>query len=236
MRVRQQRVHRMAHLVGQREGSIERVVVVEQHVRIHAVHRRRVRAAAIARVLVDVNPATRQHLAHLTLIVGAKERHRRRQPLHDLLVGILGVVLDERNHGVVRVVGLEAEHALAQSAVPAQRLGARLGGLNQILDNRGRNVVAMERRLERRRVAAGLREKPVALENRVIEGRVRIEARLIELVILGERGGAVSLVAIGRENGAVLPVRQHGVGARRETNRRTLQVGRRERRIGVIRS
>ena len=40
MCVREERVHRMAHLVGKREHGVERVVVVQQHVRMHAVHGR----------------------------------------------------------------------------------------------------------------------------------------------------------------------------------------------------
>ena len=55
--MRQQRVHRVPHLVRQREHRVERLVVVEQHVRVRAVHRRRVRAAALAGVLEDVDPA-----------------------------------------------------------------------------------------------------------------------------------------------------------------------------------
>ena len=39
MLLRQQRVHRVPHLVRQREHGVERIVVVQQHVRVHAVHR-----------------------------------------------------------------------------------------------------------------------------------------------------------------------------------------------------
>ena len=61
MRVREDRVHRVAHLVRQREHGVERVVVVQQHVRLHAVDRRRVGAAPLARVLVDVDALPAEH-------------------------------------------------------------------------------------------------------------------------------------------------------------------------------
>jgi len=41
--------------------------------------------------------------------------------------------------------------------IPPQRFGARLGRRDEILHDRGRYVVAVERRLERRLVAARLR-------------------------------------------------------------------------------
>ena len=58
--VRQHGVHRVAHLVRQRERGVERVVVVHQHVRVHAVDGRRVGAGALAVVLVDVDPPARE--------------------------------------------------------------------------------------------------------------------------------------------------------------------------------
>ena len=75
MRLRQHRVHRVPHLVRQRKHRIERVVVVQQHVRMHAVHRRRIRAAALARVFVHVDPAPLERLPDALLIVGAERLH-----------------------------------------------------------------------------------------------------------------------------------------------------------------
>ena len=69
MGLRQHRVHRVPHLVRQREHRIERVVVVQQHVRMHAVHRRRIRAAALAGVFVHVDPAPVERLPDAPLIV-----------------------------------------------------------------------------------------------------------------------------------------------------------------------
>ena len=67
--VRQQRVHRVAHLVGQREHRVERLVVVEQHVGMRPVHRRRVRPTAFADVLEDVDPPSVEGLSDVSLVL-----------------------------------------------------------------------------------------------------------------------------------------------------------------------
>jgi hypothetical protein len=66
--------------------------------------------------------------------------------------------------------------------VAAQRLDARAGRLDQVLDDRGRDVVAVERGLERAAVAAGARLEPVALADGVVERRVGVEVGVIGLV------------------------------------------------------
>ena len=111
--MRQQRVHRMPHLVRQREHSVERVVVIEQHVGMHAVNGRRVRPAALSLIFVHVDPVARQRLPHLPLVLRSKWRHRRRQPIEHTVVRVFPIEVDQRNRRVVRVVGVEPEHALA---------------------------------------------------------------------------------------------------------------------------
>ena len=83
-----------------------------------------------------------------------------------------------------------------------------LGGGDQVLDDCGRDVVAMKRRLERRLVAARLREKPVALQHAVVERRVGVSVRRESLVKRVKRGGAIGLMAIGLQQGVVLAVGQ----------------------------
>ena len=194
VRVRQQRVHRMPHLVGEGEHRVQRIVVVQQHVRMDAVHRRRVGAAALSRILVHINPVAEQHVAQLRAVLLAERRHRRRQPVQHVLVRILAIEVDERNRRVVGVVRREPEHAFAQPVIPAQRLGARLGRFDQVLDDRRRNVVAVQRGLERRPVAARLRVKPVALHDGVIQRCIGVDVRFVQLVILAERCRAVGLM------------------------------------------
>ena len=188
MRVRQQRVHRMAHLVRQREHRVERVVVVQQHVRMDAVHRRRVRAAALAGVLVDVDPVAEQHAPQFVSIRLA--RAARPTPAATRARSRTGTSRRNRRAGSsCRSCGRCSRPStrLAQPVIAAQRLGAGLRRLDQVLDHRRRNVVAVQRRVERGRIAARLRVKPVALQHAVVQRRVGVDVGLEDLVVRRER-------------------------------------------------
>ena len=84
--VRQHGVHRMAGLVRQRERGVERVVVVHQQVRADAVHAGVVGAAALAFVLVDVDPAAGDEALVAARVLLAERRHRLHRQLARLLV------------------------------------------------------------------------------------------------------------------------------------------------------
>ncbi len=120
--------------------------------------------------------------------------------------------------------------------VAAQRFGARLGLRDQVLDDRRRDVVAVERRIERRRVAARLRMEPVALQDAVVERRVGVDVGGVHLVELVKRRRAIRLAAIRGQDRAVLPVGERHFPAARQDQRRMLRVGGRERGIRVVRS
>ncbi len=92
----------------------------------------------------------------------------------------------------------------------------------------------MQRRIERRPVAARLRVEPVALQDAVVERRVGVDVAFELLVVLDERRGAIALVAVGRQDGAVLSVGERDLGAVRQAQRRMPDVGGRERGIGVV--
>ena len=133
----------------------------------------------------------------LPLVVGAERLHRLDNLVEDFGVLVLPIEVDERHELVVGVVGLEAEHPLAQPVIAPQRLGAGLRGRHQILDDRRRNVVAVKRRLERALELARLRDEPVALQHAVVDGGVRVGIGRERLVKRVKRGGAIGLMAIG---------------------------------------
>ena len=58
--------------------------------------------------------------------------------------------------------------------IPLQRSGAGLGLRDEVLDDRRGDVVAVQRGLEHRRVAACLRMEPVPLKDAVVQRRVRV--------------------------------------------------------------
>ena len=232
--VRQDRVHRMAHLVGRREHVVERVGVVEEHVRVRAVHRGGIRARALPLVLVHVDPAPAEALAHAPLIFRPERRRRVHDPVEHLFVLILLVERHQRNGEVVHVVRRNLQDAPPQAVVAAQRLDARARRLDQVFDDGRRDVVAVERGIERRLVAAGARLEPVALADAVVERGVRVQAGPVGFVQRDERFLAIRLLAARGEDRAILAVGDGHRLAVRQPDRRKRRVGRRERPVRVV--
>ncbi len=104
------------------------------------------------------------------------------------------------------MIARHTERLAAQPVITAQRFDTSSRRLDQGFDNGGRNVVAVERRFERARVAARSRVEPVALANAVVERRVGIHRGLVGAVECAERLLAVRLLVPRREDRAVLPV------------------------------
>jgi hypothetical protein len=76
--------------------------------------------------------------------------------------------------------------------------------------------------------------EPLALHHGVIERRVRVDGVRVKLVQRPECGGAVGLIAIGGEDGAVLPVRDGDVVPVRQPDDGVFHIGRREGRVDVV--
>ena len=234
-RVRQQRVHRVAHLVRQREDGVEGVVVIEEHVRVGAVHRRRVGAAPLALVLVDVNPPARKGLPHALLVLGAERGHRVHHPVLHLLVLVVRLVLDQRHERVEHVVVGEAQRALAQLVIAAKGPHAGLGLVNEVLDDARGNGVAEERRIERGGVAARARLKPIALHHAVVHGGVGVDVGDVRVVERLVRRAAVGLRATRGQQLPVLPVAHLRGFAGGERDGGKPGVGRGERGVRIVR-
>ena len=144
-------------------------------------------------------------------------------------------MLDEGNEHIEQTVAVQAEHTAAQAVVPAQGLDARLGLVDERFDDRRRDVVAVQRRFERARVTASARVKPIALQHTVVERSIRVHRVRVALVKGTVRGGPVRLGPVRLEHCSVLPVRELHRIARRQLDRRKLHVGRRQRRVGIVR-
>ena len=117
--------------------------------------------------------------------------------------------------------------------ITTQRLDARLGLRDQVLEDRGRNVVAVERGLERRGVPARLCMEPVPLQHGVVDRRVGIDVGLVDLVMLVERRRPIGLVGVGVENRSILTVGQRHFAPTRQDHRRMFDVSRRQCRVGI---
>ncbi len=119
--------------------------------------------------------------------------------------------------------------------VAAQRRHARACGFDQRLDNGAGNVVAVQRGVQRRLVAARARVEPVALADAVVERRVRVDVLLERSVVAEKRGAPIGLAAIGRQHGAILRIRHGDLLAGAELDFRELRVGGRERLVRFVR-
>ena len=106
---------------------------------------------------------------------------------------------------------------------------------NQGLDDRRRDVVAVQRRFERRLVPARPGVKPVALQNAVVERGIGVPVVGVDLVERSIGGGAILLIAIGLEDRAVLTVAEGDAIAGAQCDRRRLHVGRRQCGVTVVR-
>ena len=144
-------------------------------------------------------------------------------------------MVDQRNELIVRVVGLEAEHPLAQAVIPAQRLRAGFRRRDEVLDDRRGYVVAMQRRIERAGELPRLRDEPVALQDAVVDGRVCVGVGRKRAVERFERRRAIRLVPVGLQQRVVLAVGQRHLPAVVQRDDGMFDVGVREHRVNVVR-
>lgn len=232
--VRQHRVHGVSHLVREREGGIECVVVVHEHVRVDAVHRRRVGTRALAVVLVDVHPAAFEAGGKALLVLPAERRDGCHDPLHHLLIRVVLGEVHQRDRPVVQVIRVEPERAAPQLLVPlvGRDVGARRG--DQVLDDGNGDVVAVESGLERRCVAARTRLVPVALQDAVVQRRIRVERHLEGAVVRLEGTGPIGLHPVGREQRPIARIGDLHLLAGSEFDRRKAHVRCRERFVCIV--
>ena len=133
------------------------------------------------------------------------------------------------------MIGRHAERFPPKPVVALQGPDAGARRLNQVLDDRSRDVVAVQGGLECARIAARPRLKPVALADAVVERRVGVEAVLIGLVQRAERQGAIGLLAPGGQDRAILPIRHRHVFPGRQSHGLEFRVGGGERPVRVVR-
>ena len=83
-------------------------------------------------------------------------------------------------------------------------------------------------------VASRLRVEPVALQHAVVERRVRIDRRFVDLVKFVKRGSAICLIRIRRQDRAVLSVGEGRFTAARQDHGGVLDVGGRQRGVRIV--
>ena len=187
----------------------------------------RVGARALAGSRIHVDPALGEGARRGRGVVRAERGERGEHVLLRLFHGVVQIDRrDERRVQIVVVQLREPHHALAQVQVAVERREIAVHAVDQPRVDRGRNVRAVERPLERALVLPGLRVEHVRLHlpvhgraERAAEGAERTEEGAHDLFAIG----AVRHGAIEAERGAVeldaLPVRE------RHRRKRKVRVG-----------
>ena len=156
----------VAHLVHEREHIVERALEVEQHIGMHA-RACRIRARALALVLVNVDPAVFKALADEREIILAERRERLERDLLRLLKRELHLhALDDRHIQVVHMQLVHAEQLFAQLDIAVHGTEGAVHRVDQIAVDLGRDLGAVECRIERRGILAHLRIEQQLLELR----------------------------------------------------------------------
>ena len=192
--VREVALHRVAQLVGQRADVGVLAVVVDQHVRVDVVRAAvRIGARALAVVRQQVDPAlVERALDHRRVV-----RPERRDGAEHVLLRLLGRVFElhrrhERRVEIVVVQLVDAHHPLAKLQVAVERRQVPVHAVDEARVDRHRNVRAVERRLERRRILPRLRVEQHLLHfavhrraERAAEAAERPEERRHHLLAIG---------------------------------------------------
>ena len=149
----------MTHLMGQRELAVQRSGVVQQDVGMH--HRPGgIRAAALALVLVHVDPAVVEAVFQNGAVIVAQRRQRVVNGLLGLLVG--NVLVHIFQQGGVHIVEMQLVHAqqlLAQTDIAVHFVHVLVDCLDEVLVHGGRDVGRVQRRFKGRVVLPRLGEE-----------------------------------------------------------------------------
>ena len=139
-------VQRVAHFVGEREHAVEIILVVEQDIGVRVAVAGGIRAAALAGIFVNVDPAVGKALLQQVGIILAEHRERFEHRGLGFLVGDLAVGI--RHDGGVHVVHVQLVHAeqlLAQRNIAVHLVHVRVDGLDEIVVNLLRHLRHVER-------------------------------------------------------------------------------------------
>ena len=182
------RMHGVAHLVDEGEHAVEVILVVEQHVGVGPAVAGAVGAAALAGVLIHVEPAVAKGLFEHVCIVLAEHRECFERGLLGLFKGDFNVrVRDDRRIDVVHVQRINAHDLLAQGNVAVHLVKVAVHRVDEIGVHRRRHLGHVERGLERGIIVARVGEELELLELRVKRGGIGV-AEFARALVVGLEG------------------------------------------------
>ena len=189
-------VHGVAHLVGKGEHAVKVVLVVEQHIGVGPAAAGAVGAAALAGILIHVNPAVVEALFQHVRIVLAEHGERLEHVRLRLVVGDLGVrVGDDRRVDIVHMQLIVAHDLLAQGNIAIHLVEVAMHRVDEVGVHRRRHLGHVERGLERGVITARVGKELELLELRVERGGVGVAELARALVVCLE--GVLAQRAVG---------------------------------------
>ncbi len=222
------RVQRVAQLVRQR-AQAEHVVLIRHHdERPRAVGAAGERALALAAVARPIHPALFQAAAAQDIdVLRAQRRHARRDPLDGLRErhGRLG--RGQRRLDVVDAQRIQPQRPFAQPPVTVPGGQVRAEGRDEVVEHLHRDVVRLQRAVQRGGVAAHPRGEDVLFNGRGQRGRVGVLERQIAVGVALPRAAAHRAVGVGDQGPdaglAHLQLRTAGGDRGRELHVRVVQ-------------
>ena len=123
------------------------------------------------------------------------------------------------------MIGVELEQFFAQVHIALQRVGAIANRVDQRRYHGWRNVITVERCLQRRWVFASLRFEPTTLHDAVVYRGVGVGGRGIGIEVCLKRLCAIGLVVVGRQQSLIVARGERDFLAIRQSHFGKLDVG-----------
>ena len=201
-------VQGMAHLVGQGKLAVQIVLVVQQDIGVGTAVAGGVGAAALADVLVHVDPAVAEALLQQVHIVVTQHLQGLQHGLLGLLIGdgLVGVGHDGGVH-IVHMQLVHAQQLLAQGNVAVHLVQVVVNGLDEVHVHRHGDLGGVQGGLNGAVVMAGVGKEAQLLELAVQCGGDGVLI-LAQLLVIGLEGPAAQLPVGAGQQGNEGGVRQ----------------------------
>lgn len=198
----------MAHLVGQGKLAVQIVLVVQQDIGVGTAVAGGVGAAALADVLVHVDPAVAEALLQQGHIVVTQHLQGLQHGLLGLLIGdgLVGVGHDGGVH-IVHMQLVHAQQLLAQGNVAVHLVQVVVNGLDEVHVHRHGDLGGVQGGLDGTVVMAGVGKEAQLLEL-TVQGGSNGVLILAQLLVIGLEGPAAQLPVGAGQQGHKGGVRQ----------------------------
>ena len=214
-------MHRVPHLMDQSKNIVQRIRIIEQHVRVHAVNARRIRSRPLSHILIHVDPALLICLSHDRKVFFTERRQCLQRDCLGLLIGKFPVIPgDDRHIYVIHVQFIHAQHLPAQGNIAVHVRYFAADAVDQAVADGRIHIVTVDGGLKRGRILPCACVKNLLLHLSVIQRCPGILELAVPRVVFLKRSLAQCSVRrhLQRHEAAVreLDLAAAGIGDRRE--------------------